>query len=35
MSADLSAGARQDDPRAYVEGGFTTVGQKLDGHCGS
>lgn len=34
MSADLSAGARQDDPRAYVEGSFTTVGQKLDGHCG-
>ncbi|NMO54745.1 hypothetical protein HH310_26600 [Actinoplanes sp. TBRC 11911] len=34
MSADLTAGAQRDDPWAYVEGNFTTVGQKLDGHCG-
>ncbi len=33
IAADLTAGARQPDPRAYVDGGFRTVGQKLDGVC--
>ena len=33
ISSDLTAGARQSDPRAYVDGGFTTVGQKLDEPC--
>jgi hypothetical protein len=33
ISGDLSAGARQSDPQAYVDGGFPTVGQKLDGTC--
>lgn len=33
ISSDLTAGAQRSDPRAYVNGGFQTVGQKLDGHC--
>jgi hypothetical protein len=33
VAADLTAGARQDDPKAYAEGGFATVGQKLDTAC--
>jgi hypothetical protein len=33
ISGDLTAGARQTDPKAYVDGGFQTVGQKLDGTC--
>lgn len=32
ISADLTAGAEQ--PKAYLTGGFETVGQKLDDHCG-
>ena len=31
--ADLTAGARAADPRAYLDGGSATVGQKLDGTC--
>ncbi|GAA0471623.1 hypothetical protein Ade02nite_51100 [Paractinoplanes deccanensis] len=34
ISADLTAGAQQSDPAAYIEGDFQTVGQKLDGKCG-
>jgi hypothetical protein len=33
ISDDLSAGSRQSDPKAYLTGGFESVGQKLDGHC--
>lgn len=33
VAADLTAGARQSDPKSYVDGGFQTVGQKLDGAC--
>jgi hypothetical protein len=33
VAGDLTAAARQDDPRAYVDGGFQTVGQKLDDAC--
>jgi hypothetical protein len=33
ISGDLTAGAKQTDPTAYVNGGFQTVGQKLDGQC--
>ncbi|MGK5681898.1 hypothetical protein [Actinoplanes sp. URMC 104] len=32
VSDDLTAGAAQ--PRSYLDGDFTTVGQKLDGACG-
>jgi hypothetical protein len=31
ISADLTAGAQQ--PKTYATGDFSTVGQKLDGHC--
>ncbi|GIM93387.1 hypothetical protein [Paractinoplanes toevensis] len=33
VSSDLTAAARQPDPKSYVNGGFETVGQKLDGAC--
>jgi hypothetical protein len=33
VSADLTAASQQPDPKAYVNGGFQTVGQKLDGAC--
>lgn len=33
VAADLTAGAQQADPKAYVNGGFQTVGQKLDPAC--
>jgi hypothetical protein len=33
MAADLTAASKQPDPSSYVDGGFTTVGQKLDGRC--
>jgi len=33
VSADLTAGAQQSDPKSYVDGGFQTVGQKLDAAC--
>jgi hypothetical protein len=33
VSADLTAGAQQSDPKKYIDGGFQTVGQKLDGAC--
>jgi hypothetical protein len=33
IAADLTAGSRQADPAAYVNGRFQTVGQKLDGVC--
>jgi len=33
VAADLTAGAQQSDPKAYVDGGFQTVGQKLDPAC--
>lgn len=33
VADDLTAGARQADPKAYVDGGFQTVGQKLDDAC--
>jgi len=34
ISSGLTAGAQQSDPRTYLNGGFQSVGQKLDGHCG-
>jgi hypothetical protein len=33
MAAELTAASRQPDPSSYVDGGFTTVGQKMDGLC--
>jgi hypothetical protein len=33
ISADLTAASKQPDPTSYVNGGFTTVSHKLDGHC--
>ena len=33
ISADLTAASQQSDPSSYVNGGFSTVGQKLDGLC--
>jgi hypothetical protein len=33
ISADLTSASQQPDPSSYVNGGFTTVGQKLDGLC--
>lgn len=33
IAADLTSASRQPDPTSYVNGGFTTLGQKLDGHC--
>jgi len=33
VSADLTAGAQGADPKGYVNGGFQTVGQKLDAAC--
>ena len=33
IATSLRTGARQPDPTSYVNGGFTTVGQKLDGVC--
>ena len=33
VSADLESGSQQADPKTYVNGGFQTVGQKLDGAC--
>lgn len=35
ISADLTAGSQQANPKTYIDGGFQTVGQKLDGKCGS
>ena len=33
VSDDLNSGANQPDPKAYVNGGFQTVSQKLDDAC--
>ncbi|GAA0565705.1 hypothetical protein GCM10010172_56630 [Paractinoplanes ferrugineus] len=33
VAADLTAAAQQPDPKAYVNGDFQTVGQKLDNAC--
>jgi hypothetical protein len=33
VAGDLTAGAREADPKAYADGGFQTVGQKLDDAC--
>jgi hypothetical protein len=33
VSADLTTAAQRPDPKSYVNGGFVTVGQKLDGAC--
>jgi hypothetical protein len=33
VAADLTAGAQGADPKAYVNGDFATVGQKLDSAC--
>jgi len=33
ISTSLTEGAKQNDPRAYVNGPFETVGQNLDGTC--
>ncbi|GAA2637664.1 hypothetical protein [Paractinoplanes durhamensis] len=33
VSADLNTAAKGADPKSYVNGGFVTVGQKLDGAC--
>ena len=35
VSSDLKAAAQGPDPKAYVNGGFQTVGQKLDSACPS
>ncbi|MFI5890276.1 hypothetical protein ACIA5D_09150 [Actinoplanes sp. NPDC051513] len=35
VSSDLTAASQQQDPKAYVNGGFQTVGQKLDDACPS
>jgi hypothetical protein len=35
VSADLTAAAQGPDPKGYVNGGFQTVGQKLDSACPS
>jgi hypothetical protein len=33
IAAELTAASKQPDPRSYLDGDFTTVGRKLDGHC--
>lgn len=33
VAASLTAGAQQPDPKAYANGDFQTVGQKLDAAC--
>jgi hypothetical protein len=33
VAASLTAGAQQSDPKAYANGDFQTVGQKLDDAC--
>jgi hypothetical protein len=33
VSADFTTAAQQADPKSYVNGGFETVGQKLDDAC--
>jgi hypothetical protein len=33
VAGDLTTASQQSDPKAYVNGGFQTVGQKLDGAC--
>lgn len=33
ISAKLTAGAQESDPKTFVNGDFQTVGQTLDGHC--
>ena len=33
VATDLTSGAQQADPKAYVNGDFQTVGQKLDPAC--
>ena len=33
MAAELTAASKQPDPKAYIDGDFTNVGRKLDGHC--
>ena len=33
VACDLTTAAQQPDPKAYVNGGFSTVGQKLDAAC--
>jgi hypothetical protein len=33
VAGDLTAGAQQADPKAYANGDFQTVGQKLDAAC--
>jgi hypothetical protein len=33
IAEQLNAGSRETDPKAYLNGGFTTVGQNLDGAC--
>jgi hypothetical protein len=33
ISTDLRLASQQPDPSSYINGGFTTVGQKLDGLC--
>jgi hypothetical protein len=35
VSADLTQAAQGADPKGYVNGGFQTVGQKLDAACAS
>ncbi|WP_433361975.1 hypothetical protein ACQPZX_29520 [Actinoplanes sp. CA-142083] len=35
VSSDLTAAAQGSDPKAYANGGFQTVGQKLDDACPS
>jgi len=34
IAAELTAASKQSDPKAYVDGDFTNVSRRLDGHCG-
>nr|WP_231956916.1 MULTISPECIES: hypothetical protein [unclassified Actinoplanes] len=34
VAAALTRGSRSDDPKAFLNGEFSTVGQKIDGTCG-
>jgi hypothetical protein len=33
IATDLTTASKQPDPATYINGGFTTVGQKMDGLC--
>ncbi|MEV6842284.1 hypothetical protein [Actinoplanes sp. NPDC051411] len=33
IATELTAASKQPDPSSYIDGGFTTISRKLDGHC--